>query len=195
MTSSLKLLIINGAQSHGFATGSLNTHICEVMRSELVAAGHSVTITATEQKYDAQVEAGKIAAADVVILQTPIFWMSLPWGAKKYFDDVLVPGNLFKDDGRTRKDPTKQYGTGGLCQGKRFLLSCTYNCPKSAFNDPDQYLMQGGGVEDMLLHINLTFKFMGFQILPIFSAHDVVKDLKIEEIEDGIKSHLRDCVC
>ena len=49
-------------------------------------------MTAAEQKYDVQDEGAKIAAANVVILQAPIFWMGLPWGTKKYLDDANSKG-------------------------------------------------------------------------------------------------------
>ncbi|SPZ23372.1 Modulator of drug activity B [Providencia rettgeri] len=39
---------------------------------------------------------------------------------KKYMDDVytLGHGHLYANDGRTRQNPSKQYGTGGLLNGK-----------------------------------------------------------------------------
>lgn len=39
------------------------------------------------------------------------------------------------DDGCTRDDPSKQYGTGGKMQGKQYMLSLTWNAPQEAFGD------------------------------------------------------------
>ena len=44
-------------------------------------------------------------------------WFSAPWIYKKYVDEVFNVG-LTKEvlragDGRTRQDPSRQYGTGG----------------------------------------------------------------------------------
>ncbi|MBW3107322.1 NAD(P)H-dependent oxidoreductase [Providencia rettgeri] len=48
------------------------------------------------------------------------WWMMMPWMVKKYMDDVytLRHGHLYANDGRTRQNPSKQYGTGGLLHGK-----------------------------------------------------------------------------
>ncbi len=48
------------------------------------------------------------------------WWMMMPWMVKKYMDDVytLGHGHLYANDGRTRQNPSKQYGTGGLLNGK-----------------------------------------------------------------------------
>ena len=45
--------------------------------------------------------------------------MGAPWTVKKYIDDVFTEGHgtLYASDGRTRKDPSKKYGSGGLLTG------------------------------------------------------------------------------
>lgn len=67
--------------------------------------------------------------ADLVILQTPINWFSAPWTYKKYVDEVFNSGlhskTLLDNDGRTRSDPSRQYGTGGHMQGKKFMVAAT----------------------------------------------------------------------
>lgn len=96
--------------------------------------------------YDVAVELEKHQWADVIVLQTPVNWMGVPWSFKQYMDVVYsagMDGNLCDGDGRTRSDPAKQYGTGGTRLGKRYMLSLTFNAPKEAFDDPDQYLFQG----------------------------------------------------
>ncbi len=56
--------------------------------------------------------------------------MGAPWTVKKYIDDVFTEGHgtLYASDGRTRKDPSKKYGSGGLVQGKKIY----------AFSDPER---------------------------------------------------------
>jgi NADPH dehydrogenase (quinone) len=39
------------------------------------------------------------------------------------------------------------------------MLSLTYNAPKEAFNDKNQYLMQGKTPDDMFLPYHLNFRF------------------------------------
>lgn len=62
--------------------------------------------------------------ADVVIWQMPGWWMGAPWTVKKYIDDVFTEGHgtLYASDGRTRKDPSKKYGSGGTVQGKNICF-------------------------------------------------------------------------
>lgn len=63
--------------------------------------------------------------ADVVIWQMPGWWMGAPWTVKKYIDDVFTEGHgtLYASDGRTRSDASKKYGSGGLIQGTKYMLS------------------------------------------------------------------------
>lgn len=61
--------------------------------------------------------------------------------SEKYIDDVFTAGHgkLYASDGCTRSDATKGYGSGGLIQGKTYMLSVTWNAPLEAFNDPKQF--------------------------------------------------------
>ena len=66
--------------------------------------------------------------------------MGVPWKFKKYTDETLMAmyGKImWAGDGRSRTDPSKQYGTGGLAQKKKYMLSLTFNAPKEAFNNKD----------------------------------------------------------
>ncbi len=96
------------------------------------------------------------------------------------FTGALVQGRIIKDDGRTRHDASKQYGTGGLSQGKKFLLSATWNAPAEAFDDPSQVLFAGRSADDALFNIAVNYAFCGFEILPGHHTHDVFKAPQIE---------------
>ena len=63
-------------------------------------------------------------------------------------DDVFTEGHgsLYASDGRTRSDASKKYGSGGLVQGKKYMLSLTWNAPMEAFTDKDQFF-HGVGVD------------------------------------------------
>ncbi len=80
-----------------------------------------------DSDYDVKAEVQNFLWADVVIWQMPGWWMGAPWTVKKYIDDVFTEGHgtLYASDGRTRKDPSKKYGSGGLVQGKKYMLSLT----------------------------------------------------------------------
>jgi len=85
------------------------------------------------------------------------------------------------DDGRTRKDPSKQYGTGGKMQGKKYMLSLTWNAPKEAFDDEEQYLFKGKSVDNVFIGYTTAYKFCGVEIMPSFSCQNVVKEPSFEE--------------
>ncbi|MCS5881735.1 NAD(P)H-dependent oxidoreductase [Klebsiella variicola subsp. variicola] len=64
--------------------------------------------------------------ADVVIWQMPGWWMGAPWTVKKYMDDVFTEEATARCTPATvvtRSDASKKYGSGGLVQGKKYMLS------------------------------------------------------------------------
>ena len=67
---------------------------------------------------------------------------------KRYIDEVFTAGHgsLYANDGRTRSDSTQKYGSGGLVQGKRYMISATWNAPRQAFDDPSDFF-EGKGVD------------------------------------------------
>lgn len=122
------LLIINAHQFHeGVSPGNLNRLLVATMQQEMEARGFNVRHTTIEQGYDINEEVDKHVWADIIILQAPVYWFGAPWIYKKYTDEVFTAGlvqqKLIIDDGRTRTDPRKQYGTGGKMQGKKYMIS------------------------------------------------------------------------
>jgi len=191
-----KILIINAHQKYqGFAEGRLNQTMVDVMQAELEAQGCEVKLTSIEKGYDVSQEVEKHIWADVIITQSPVYWFGAPWIYKKYVDEVfntaLVQQSLLIDDGRTRKDPDKQYGTGGKMQGKKYMLSLTWNAPKEAFGNKNQMLFEGKTVDDVFIATTTVYKFCGAEILPSFSCHDVLKSPDIERDTERIKAHLQ----
>ena len=123
------ILIINGAKAFAHSNGQLNDTLTDFAQRHLIQLGHDVKVTRTDSDYDIQVEIDKYVWADVVIYQMPGWWMGAPWTMKKYIDDVFTIGHgvLYASDGRSRSDVTKKYGSGGLIQGKKYMLSLTWN--------------------------------------------------------------------
>ena len=98
-------------------------------------------------------------------------------------------GVLYASDGRTRGDPARKYGSGGLLHGKRYMLSLTWNAPLEAFNDPDQFF-EGVGVEAVYLPFHKANQFLGLEPIPSFVANDVEKNPQIEADLDRFAAHL-----
>ena len=191
-----KILIINTHQKYeGAAEGKLNQTMVEVMKEELEVKDCEVKITNVEKGYDVNEEVDKHIWADVIITQSPVYWFGSPWIHKKYIDEVFTAGlfqqRLVVDDGRTRKDPNKQYGTGGKMQGKKHMLSLTWNAPKEVFGDKDQNLFEGKTVDEVFIANTSVYKFCGAENLPSFSCHDVMKNADVKGDTERIKAHLK----
>ena len=190
------ILILNGGGVHGESKGALNLAFTEIMTDELTQKGKSVALTHIAQGYEVAEEVAKWQKADAVILQTPGWWMGEPWFVKKYFDTAIsspqAAGVLFKDDGRTRSDASKRYGSGGLCSGKAMMLSTTWNAPRYAFNTPGEFF-DGRGVDEVFTHIYKIFQFLGFtRFLPSFMANDVHKAPDFKTWEAELRAHIRE---
>jgi len=102
----------------------------------------------------------------------------------------ITPAIAASKEGATVNDVTKQYGTGGLSQGKKYLLSATWNAPKEAFNDGDQVLFEGKSDDDALINLSANYKFCGYEVLEGFHLHNVLKDPQVESDIKVLKAKL-----
>ena len=187
------IFIINAHEYYPFSEGKLNNTLVEKASEILAAKGHQVKTTSMKDVYDVAEELGKHRWADVVILQTPVNWMGVPWSFKKYMDTIYtagMDGTLCEGDGRTRSDTSKHYGSGGTASGKKYMLSLTFNAPEVAFNDKDQYLFQGKSVDDLFFPMHMNFRFFNMQPLETFVCYDVMKNPQIENDLARFQAHL-----
>jgi len=171
------MFFINGHQYWEIAPGKLNKSLVEVARKLLDQKGYSMKTTNINDAYDVAEEVEKMMWTDFIIFQTPVYWMSVPWGFKKYIDEVYMGGYgvMFKDDGRTRSDPSKKYGSGGFMHGRKYMLSTTWNAPVEAFNDKEQFF-EGKDVDDVFFNFHKAQHFLGLEQLPTFSCYDVLRN-------------------
>ncbi|KFF05350.1 NAD(P)H-dependent oxidoreductase [Flavobacterium reichenbachii] len=176
-----KVLLINTHLTYqGWSEGTLNNSFIQKAKDFFTTKGLEVLETQIENGYDADEEVEKHLQADIIILQTPVNWFGAPWIYKKYVDEVFNSGlqsqKFLSGDGRTREDLTKQYGTGGKMQGKKFMICATFNAPAESFGNPLQSLMQGKGTEDLFLNITSNYRFCGAEILKEYNCFDIFKD-------------------
>lgn len=173
----------------------MNQALVDFALEILKDAKHSVLHTNIDDGYDILEECEKHEWADLVITQMPVYWFGGPWTYKKYVDEVfnslIRRQKLAISDGRSRFYD-KQYGTGGIDHGKKFLLSTTWNAPRKAFGDSKQYLFEGKTLDDAMIAITSVYKFMGFEILPVFACYDVKKAPQINEDFERFKDRLTD---
>lgn len=187
------ILIINAHQYYDFSKGKLNASLVEKAKTFFLNKGDQVQETIMSEDWVVEDELKKFNWADKVILQTPVNWMGVPWIFKKYMDEVFTAGMfgaLCNNDGRSSKSPKKGYGIGGTLSGKEYMLSLTFNAPLEAFDDKDEYLFEGKGVEDLMLPMHANFKFFDMKGLPTFACYDVLKNPDIENDFKRFELHL-----
>lgn len=187
------ILIINAHHHYSFSEGKLNGTLVQMADEFLTAKGHQTRIVDVDKGWDVEQELANHQWADIILLQTPVNWMGVPWTFKKYMDEVYTAGMggaLCNGDGRTQDAPKANYGSGGTMDGKQYLISLTFNAPEEAFNDPEEYLFQGRGVDDLLFPMHMNFRFFGMTALDTFACYDVMKNPQIESDFQRFQAHL-----
>jgi modulator of drug activity B len=185
------VLILNLHQKYeGFANGELTRRILEEARRFFEEKEFRVSETVIESGYDVETELEKFSWADIFFVQSPVYWMGLPWLGKKYIDEIFSGGNgtvTFVNDGRSNGG---EYGSGGLMKEKRYMLSFTYNCPPSEFNNP-QGFFEGLSLDQANVALHKTFQFCGARPLGSYSVHDVYgSGFNIDEALGGLRTKL-----
>lgn len=187
-----KALIINGHQEYPFSKGELNKELAKRIGEQLQNLGYEIKTTTMKDEWNADDEADKHVWADVVILQFPANWMGVPWSFKKYIDEVYnagMFGKMSNSDGRVPEAPKKNYGTGGVSEDTKYMLSITFNAPDEAFNDANDFF-EGKSVDDLFFNQHMNFKFFGMQKLPTFACFDVIKNGDIKNDFKRLEDHL-----
>ena len=187
------ILIINGAAEFGkISKAQLNATLTQFAQNFLETKGNKLKVTHVENGYDVEEEVEKYLWADVIIYQMPGWWMGLPWILKKYIDEVFSAGHgkLYESDGRTRKDLSRQYGSAGLSQNKKYMLSLTWNAPIQAFNQPNEFF-EGVGADGVYFSFHKANQFLGMQALETFMINDVIKNTNLPEYLSHYEHHLK----
>ncbi|WP_207062572.1 NAD(P)H-dependent oxidoreductase [Motiliproteus sp. SC1-56] len=187
------ILIINTHHHYPFSEGRLNRTLVEAAENLLTTRGHATRTVNVDDAWEVEQELEKHRWADVILLQSPVNWMGVPWTFKRYMDEVYTAGmngELCAGDGRHHDAPKQNYGAGGTLTGKKYMLSLTFNAPEEAFDDEREYLFQGKGVDDLWLPMHMNFRFFGMESLPTFACYDVMKDANVERDLQRFKAHL-----
>lgn len=184
------ILVVNGYETLGQGEARLSNTVFAISKKMFAEKGYEIKTTVVEEGYSADLEYEKFDWADGIFIHFPVYWFSVPGMFKTYLDAILLPGKFYMNDGRTRKDPTRKYGSGGLMQGKKYMLCSTWNAPKTAFGAVDE-LFQGKSVDDVLISTHLAMQFCGLEKAASFHFHDVFKGelvaQQVEEFEEHIK--------
>ncbi len=188
-----KAFIINAHEYYPYSEGRLNHSLVAKIEEHLRKKSYEIKTTTMKDKYNVEEEIRKHQWADVVILQTPVNWMGVPWSCKKYMDEVYsagTMGTLCNSDGRHKQTPKTGYGSGGLLPHTKYMLSLTFNAPREAFDNKDEYLFRGKSVDDLFFPMHMNFRFFGMQPLETFCCYDVMKNPEIEKDFVRLEGHL-----
>ena len=190
-----KALVINAHQEYPFAKGELNKVLVDKISNFLNSKDYEIKLTTMKDDWNVEEEVEKHVWADLVILQSPVNWMGVPWSFKKYMDEVYTAGmfgKLSENDGRSKESPKKNYGAGGILTNSKYMLSLTFNAPEESFNNNDEYLFQGKSVDDLFYPQHMNFRFFGMKPLPTFACYDVMKNPNIENDFKRLDKHLQE---
>ena len=186
------ILIINGAKEFAHSKGQLNDTLTEVADGFLRDAGHDVKVVRADSDYDVKAEVQNFLWADVVIWQMPGWWMGAPWTVKNTWTMCLpkVTVRCMPATVAPGSDASKKYGSGGLIQGKKYMLSLTWNAPLEAFTENDQFF-EGVGVDGAYLcRSTRRISFLGMEPLPTFIVNDVIKMPDVPRYIAEYRKHL-----
>jgi modulator of drug activity B len=180
------IFIINGGQHFAHSGGKFNNTLTTWTSEFLEEAECNYRITNVNDDFDAEQEVENYKWADVIIYHTPIWWFQVPNRLKKYIDEVFTAGHkngIYASDGRSRKNPAINYGTGGLMQGKQYMITTTWNAPETAFTLPGEFFDQTSVDDGVLFGLHKANAFTGMRKLPGFHFHDLEKNATPERIE------------
>ena len=141
-------------------------------------ASHSRTFAS-----DIQAEIDKVLWCDLLILQSPLWWFSVPAIMKGWVDRVFANGTVYGSGGM-------RFDNGGL-KGRKAMLAMTTGCLPGMV-EPDGLL---GDRDVILWHLHHgTFGYSGLQALPPFLAWSIhyTDDAQRAAYLDAYERHLRD---
>lgn len=174
------VLIINGHDYYERAKGKLSNTIFTAIIKQLEHQ-YLIQTTIVADGYNITEEIQKYKWADVIIIQTPIYWFNISGALKKYLDDIYVPNVFF--------GKSERFGHGGLFTDKKYMLSVTWGTPEKAFSDPNHFL-EGKSEDEVLFNIHKTHEYCGMRPLQTFSVYSAMRDPNVEQILIHLEAHL-----
>ncbi|WP_026235920.1 NAD(P)H-dependent oxidoreductase [Echinicola pacifica] len=182
------VFIINGGHPFAHSPGEFNATLLEKTSSYLSSKDcYAVQTSSVGEKYDVLEEVEKFKWADIIVYHTPIWWFQLPFGFKEYIDRVITAGHqrgIYDSDGRSSKNPAINYGTGGRLQGKKYIVTTSWNAPKEAFELEGEFFRQQSVDDSILFGFHRMNAFIGLERLASMHFHDVEKNADIpQELE------------
>lgn len=189
-----KVLIINAAQNFAHSGGALNNTLTQIDRDFFNQyKNFQVQVTAIQEGYSPAEEVEKWLWADTIVYHTPVWWFSLPFLFKRYIDEVFSAGygRIYKNDGRTADNPKRNYGKGGLLQGRNYMLVSTLNAPLEAFTLENEFFLQKPIDEAIFFGFHRMNTFIGLEKLDSFHFYDAMKNFDWDITRVAYQDHLK----
>ncbi len=189
----MNVFIINGGQTFAHSGGMFNNTLTGWTVEVIKEKGFAYRVTNINDAFDPMAEVENFKWADIIIYHTPIWWFQLPNGMKRYIDEVFTAGHnngTYRNDGRSRKNPDVNYGTGGLMQGKRYMVTTSWNAPQTAFTLEGEFFDRHTVDEGVLFGFHKMNRFVGMTRIEGFHFHDLEKNATPERIAEYHKTYV-----
>ena len=189
----MNVFIINGGQTFAHSGGMFNNTLTGWTVEVIKEKGFAYRVTNINDAFDPMAEVENFKWADIIIYHTPIWWFQLPNGMKRYIDEVFTAGHnngIYRNDGRSRKNPDVNYGTGGLMQGKRYMVTTSWNAPQTAFTLEGEFFDRRTVDEGVLFGFHKMNQFVGMTRIEGFHFHDLEKNATPERIAEYHKAYV-----
>ena len=165
-----------------FPSLSPDERLMPVAASKYAFGGNTLT-------EDVKAEIEKLLWADVLILQFPLWWFSMPAILKGWVDRVFAYGFAYGVGEHNSERWGDRYGEGTLA-GKRAMLIVT------AGGWEEHYGPRGvnGPIEDLLFPINHGILYYpGYDVLPPFVAYRVDRfdEAQFKPVADSLRERMR----
>lgn len=189
------VLIINAGQHFAHSGGRYNQTVTENTLAFFEKFEDvEVKLTNIGAGYESEEEVRKFVWADYIIYHTPMWWFQIPNGFKKYIDEVFTAGHrkgIYHSDGRTSENPEINYGTGGMLQGRKYMVTSSWNAPKTAFTQPGEFFNQTSVDNGPLFGFHRMNAFASLEKMEGFHFHDVEKNADITRDMNEYNKHLK----
>ncbi len=191
------ILIINGWHEFAVSKGTFNKSLFDISKIHFSdSSKFQVKTTEINTSYSISDEVEKFVWSDLIIYHTPIWWFALPFNFKKYLDEVLTAGyanGMWTSDGRNPENPEINYGTGGLLQGKEYILTTSWNAPQGSFTLPNEFFNQISVDNGPLSGFHGMNRYLGIKLHTSLQFHDVEKNSdtskQLEDYSNFLNNH------